>query len=366
LFLQEEQHYYYYHKTNPLSETAFKESATTCFLFTDRSIYRPGQILFYKGIVLAGNKDGSKEVRQNYKTTVFFNDVNGQKVDSLNVTTNEYGSFTGKFNIPQNLLNGQFSLQLKNGLGYTAINVEEYKRPKFYVEYDKVTSSYKVEDSITVTVNAKAYSGSLVANAKVSYRVARQPRYIYPWLFRGWWPNTSSMEIANGEGTTNSAGQFTVRFKAIADKTIDRKLEPVFDYQVFTDVTDINGETRSASNIVSVGYKSLLLSVSIQERVHKDSLKNIFISTQNMNKVHAPANVTVAIFKLLPEERLIRKRYCSNPTYLSSIRKNSFVFFQMMNIGMSQISITGLQAMWCIQKQKLLKRMAPLRSKLTK
>ncbi len=326
LFLQEEQHYYYYNKTNPVSEEAFKESATTCFLFTDRSIYRPGQILFYKGIVLAGKKDGSKAVRQNYKTTIFFNDVNGKKVDSLDVSTNEYGSFSGKFSIPQNLLNGQFSLQLKNGGGYTAISVEEYKRPKFYVEYDKIKASYKVEDSITVTGNAKTYSGSLVANAKVSYRVVRQPRFIYPWLFKGWWPNTSSMEIANGEGTTNAAGQFTIQFKAIADKTIDRKLEPVFDYQVFADITDINGETRSASNTVSAGYKSLLLNVNLEERINKDSLKNIFISTQNMNRVHAPATVTVSIFKLVPEQRLIRKRYWQQPD-LFIVDKKEFIHF---------------------------------------
>ncbi|HVG14542.1 MAG TPA: alpha-2-macroglobulin family protein, partial [Chitinophagaceae bacterium] len=250
---------------------------------------------------------------EGYKSFIYLHDANHQVADSLAITSNSYGSFTGKFTLPQNILNGQFTLYLKNGKGRQAISVEEYKRPLFYVEYEKIKEAYSVNDSILITAKATAYSGSVISNGKVSYRVVRQPRFPYPWLVRMWLPTVASMEIAHGEGFTNAEGRFPIRFKAIPDASIDKKFEPVFDYVVHIDVTDINGETRSASQNVSAGYKSLLMAVSLEDRIHKDSLNVISVRTQNMNAVFVPAAVNVSIFKLVPEERLIRKRYWQQP-----------------------------------------------------
>ena len=144
--------------------------------------------------------------------------------------------------------------------------VEEYKRPKFYVEYEPLKGTYKVNDKIKLTGIAKAYAGNNIDGAMVKYRVVRQPRFIYPWLFRKWWqPPTEQMEIAHGETITDKDGKFVVEFTAIPDLKIDKKFEPVFDYTVYADVTDINGETRSGEKSVSVSYKALLLKVTLMK-----------------------------------------------------------------------------------------------------
>ncbi|MEI9807366.1 MAG: hypothetical protein WDO16_05495 [Bacteroidota bacterium] len=165
---------------------------------------------------------------------------------------------------------------------------------------------------------AKAYAGNNIDGAAVKYRVVRQPRFIYPWLFAKWWqPPAEQMEIAHGEATTDKEGKFIVEFNAIPDLKIDKKFEPVFDYTVYADITDINGETRSGEKSVSVSYKALLLKVNMDNRLPADSLNNISIRTENMNGEFEPSTVKVSITRLKEEKRLIRARYWEDLINLS-------------------------------------------------
>ncbi|HLG39598.1 MAG TPA: MG2 domain-containing protein, partial [Chitinophagaceae bacterium] len=242
LYLDEQTNYYYYNNDEPPPPPGSREKEvdlnTYTWFFTDRSIYRPGQTAFFKGISILSEKNNKRSIRTDYKTRVYLFDADHQKIDSINMQTNEYGSFSGKFQLPQALLNGNFSIQVQSGRGAANFKVEEYKRPKFYVDYEKVKGTYKVNDKITVTGIAKAYAGNNIDGANVSYRVVRQPRFIYPWLYRGWWlPRTESMEIAHGEIKTDKDGKFAIEFTAIPDLKIDKKFDPVFDYTVYADVT---------------------------------------------------------------------------------------------------------------------------------
>jgi len=292
---------------------ANNKSAARIFYFTDRSLYRPGQIVFVKGIAI--RKEGNNnQVQQGFKTTVYLRNANSELVDSLEVTTNEFGSFNARFQLPQQVLNGHFYITSKDQQsGSVSFAVEEYKRPKFYVGFDPVKETYKAGDTITITGSAKAYAGNNIDNARVTYRVVRQPRFIYPWLTWRWLPRGEPMEIIHGETVTGADGKFTIRFTAIPDNKIDPKLDPVFDYRIYTDVTDINGETRSGENLVSAGYKSLLLKVQAPEKLAVDSLKSITVRTENMNGVYQQSNITVSVTQLIPEKRLIRKRYWQQP-----------------------------------------------------
>ena len=311
LFLNEYLYDYYYNN----QETREEKTRTSVFLFTDRSIYRPGQTLYYKGIVIDHNsRDKTGGVKTGYTTTVYLRDANYKTIDSIRVTTSEFGSFSGKFTLPQSGLSGDFSLFTKGESGQAAFKVEEYKRPKFYVEYPPIQGTYKVNDKIRVTGLAKAYAGNNIDGASVSYRVVRAPRFPYPWVFWRWWqPPSEEMEITHGEAKTDKDGKFVVEFTALPDRKIDPKLEPVFDFTIYADVTDINGETRSAEQTVTVGYKSLKLVTNIPERLPADSLKKLVVFTQNMNGEHEPARLSVRISRLKAEKRLIRERLWERP-----------------------------------------------------
>lgn len=287
------------------------------FLFSDRSIYRPGQTVYFKGIVITNDAvTGKPKIVSNYKTTLYLYDANYQKVDSIKVTTNEYGSYTGNFVLPQGGLNGQFFIKDETIQSQLYFSVEEYKRPKFYVEYPVLKGTYKVGDEVKITGNAKAYAGNNIDNANVKYRVVREPRLLYPWLCWKWgWPPTESQEIAHGETTTKADGSFEIIFTAIPDKKVRKELEPVFDYKVIADITDLNGETRTGETIISIGYKSLFLEIDLPqgETMMADSLKQISIRTNNSMGAFEKANVTVNFYKLETPKRLIRDRYWEQP-----------------------------------------------------
>lgn len=305
--------YVYQGKKEPIDE----KKERRVFFFTDRSIYRPGQTVYFKGIVTTKDAATTKpKIVAGLKSKITLYDANGEKVDSIEVTGNEFGSYSGKFVLPVGKMNGDFRLE-ENATGAAiSISVEEYKRPKFYAEYQPITKSYRVDDKITVTGNTKAYAGNNIDGALVKYRVVREPRLPYPWLSWKWgWPDMQEQEIANGETTTKADGTFEIVFTAIPDKKVRKELEPVFDYKIVADITDLNGETRSAETIISVGYKSLQLQITLPkgEMLAADSLKFINISTQNMMGEFVKSGVTVTMHKLKAPTRLIRERYWEQP-----------------------------------------------------
>jgi len=310
LFMDEWQYDYYYYRENDEKP----EDKYRIFFFTDRSMYRPGQTVFFKGIAARSGKDAKNSVAAGFKTKIYLENANGEDIDSLELTTSEYGSFSGKFQLPTGVLNGEFAIYDEEEYGRADFSVEEYKRPKFYVEYEKIKGTFQLNEKIKVTGMAKAYAGNSIDGALVKYRVVREPRFIYSWFSWRWWqPPSKQMEIAHGEAKTDREGKFVIGFEAIPDKTIDKKFEPVFDYRVYADVTDINGETRSGETVVTVGYKSLILSVNLPASLPADSFKTISIRTENMAGEFEPANVKVIISKLKEEKRLIRKRYWERP-----------------------------------------------------
>ncbi|MBX2933554.1 MAG: alpha-2-macroglobulin [Ferruginibacter sp.] len=311
LFLDDNIYSYNYNSYEPV----FKPRT---FLFTDRSIYRPGQTMYFKGIVISTPKDVIKSaVLPNFKTKLILKDANGQKSAELNVTTNEYGSYNGSFRLPEGVMNGEFSLYDSITNAYISFSVEEYKRPKFYTEIQKPKGTYRVNDSIEVTGTAKAYAGNNIDGAKVSYRVVRKVQYPiwWGWGYYRYWPsgNSDEMEITNGSTQTDANGEFKIKFKAIPDETADKKGQPTFYYEVSADITDINGETRSGSTSVAVAYHALQLDINMPETMPADSLKTLHISSTNLNGIFDKAEVNVSITKLKSPTKIFRSRYWDMP-----------------------------------------------------
>ncbi|MGJ7033807.1 alpha-2-macroglobulin family protein [Niabella hirudinis] len=319
-FMDESNYGYYYYNDY---DAAGGKKRNTIFLFTDRSIYRPGQTVYFKGIAVSYDPAAKQTtILPGFKTTTVLYDANHQKMSDLDVTTNEFGSFNGSFRLPEGGLNGNFSISTPSGT--TSFKMEEYKRPRFYTSFEKMRGTYKLNERVTVTGTAKAYAGNAVDGAKVTYRVVRQARFPYPWIFaRYWWPvNAQQTEIAQGETTTDASGAFTVTFTSLPDSTIDPKMEPVFDYRVYADVTDLNGEVRSGEKRISIGYKSLLLKTAIPARLTAQQLKTLSIRTENMDGEFEKAGIRVAIARLTPEPRLLRSRLWEQPDQFVMTRED--------------------------------------------
>ena len=333
LFLDENNYNTYY---NSYEQTQPIQPIT--FLFTDRSIYRPGQTVYFKGIALQkGTKANESIILPYFNTIIQLKDANNQKLTELKMLTNEFGSYHGSFKLPEGSLNGQFSLYDTATKVYQYFSVEEYKRPKFFVEVQKPKGTYRLLDSITVTGTAKAYAGNNIDGAKVTYRVVRKVRYP---IWFGWggfvrkggrigYPmgNTEEVEITNGVATTGANGSFNITFKALPDESVDKKSQPTFYYEVSADITDLNGETRSGNTSVAVAHQMLQLEINMPERLSVDSMKNIPIKSTNLNDIEEKTIATVTIQQLKTPTKIFRERYWDQPDQFTMSQDEYYGYF---------------------------------------
>lgn len=289
--------------------------------FLDRAIYRPGQIVFFKGIALNFDEKRMPGILKNQPVTVDFLDANYQVASSLNLRTNEYGTFNGQFTAPKGGLLGQ--MQIRSNIGGQSIGfrVEEYKRPKFEVSFEPIKGVYRLNEEVSITGKAIAYAGNNIDGAKVSYRVVREVRYPWlPWWYFRWFPvRGESMEIANGTAQTDADGKFNIKFTAIPDRSIPKADKPEFIYTVYADVTDITGETQSTETAVSVGYISMKIDAMVNGQslentsLNIDSLKKFDLLTQNLNGEFEPAKGSIKLELLRSPNHVFLNRYWEQP-----------------------------------------------------
>ncbi|HPC27039.1 MAG TPA: MG2 domain-containing protein, partial [Paludibacteraceae bacterium] len=250
-------------------------------LFTDRSIYRPGQTVYFKGIAYFSDAK-RQEVDKFSKYEVSLFDANHQKINSKTFTTNEFGSFTGTFILPENGLNGTFTLECS---GFSAsFQVEEYKRPTFEVKLEKPLSEISFGENVLLKGNAVAYAGYPVTQASVTYRIVRRNHYLW------WYPEVK--EIANGKTVTDENGNFVINFIPIKDQ---KKKEQYYTYTIYVSVTDTKGETQQVQQTISVGDKSLFILAEIPNKWDKAEKLciNVSLETLNGNKIDGKLNYAI-------------------------------------------------------------------------
>ncbi len=296
------------------------------YIFTDRSIYRPGQTVYFKGIAVHREEDAS-EVIADAGLEVSLLDVNNQEVAKWTGTTNEYGSVSGTFVLPEGGLTGRYTLKVeragirKKGYrfnAYHSIMVEEYKRPRFTVSFDTIRRVYKVGDTIRIQGKAESYAGSNISGAGVKYEVVRKvnlPRWIY--YFRPYFTPGESRIIARGKLVSADDGTFEIQFPALPDRKISPDDLPVFNYEIKVEVTDINGETRTGITNVRAGYHSIVLDMTFPGRIGPDMKKTGFeLKVRNLNGAPAPASGEIAVYKLKNPDRVLRPAPWQAPEFL--------------------------------------------------
>ncbi len=274
--------------------------------FTDRSVYRPGQTVFFKALLLS-IADGIPHVEAMRNTTVKFFDVNNQLISELKLQSNDFGTVQGVFTIPQGILNGV--MRISDERGSVSISVEEYKRPKFECRFLPPEGFIRAGDEIEIRGSANSFSGFPIDGAKVRYRVTRMTR-MPPWCywFRSVFPSLPEQEILSGETTTDSSGTFRVRFTAIPDQSIERKYDPVFNYKIIADITDVNQETRSTETVLSAGYTSMELNTDLPDAIDGASTSKFKIHARNFSGTKIASGVGLKIFRIGEPQGVTRKR----------------------------------------------------------
>jgi hypothetical protein len=285
-----------------------REEQQKMAFFTDRSIYRPGQTVYYKALYLDRNDEGYYLLK-NKTVKVDFKNTNNKIIATQEHKTNEYGSIQGSFTVPQGLLNGMMSLT--NQYGTQHISVEEYKRPTFELTLDAPTKNYRLNDSIRITGKASALAGYAIDNAKVQYRVTRYVQYR---IHRWWLPpidrHLREREIISGITSTDDKGELVIDFKAEASDVDDNL---IYQYVVSANVTDVNGETRHTDLSVRISNKPLLVKTFIPDYITNRNSLNFIVMTTNLDNNFTPADLQITITSLESPEGVIRPRLMEVP-----------------------------------------------------
>lgn len=232
-------------------------------IFTDRSIYRPGQTVYFKAIVLDANS--KPKVKKEY--TVELYNANNDHIEEVELTTNEFGSLAGNFILPKTgLLGGQYSIEIDDASIY--FSVEEYKRPTFEITFDKIDKTYTFGEEVKLKGYAKNFSGISLQDADVQYSISREQ-------YNFWWGGGGNQsQFADGSVKTNADGSFEIIFTPEAGDNNQPLIRPLTDKQIYrfnvtATVTDMNGETQSNNFNLVVGNVSMVINIDMPEKIEK-------------------------------------------------------------------------------------------------
>lgn len=258
-------------------------------LFTDRSIYRPGQTVYVSGLAYEMEKDSTR-VLADKKYTVSLYDANNNETGKVEVRTNGFGSFSGQFVLPSPCLTGYFSLRAADTS--VSFKVEEYKRPTFDVTFEPVKVEYQVGDSIEVVGMAKTFAGASVQNARVHYNISRS----YAWVWRFMGRGSARWE---GEAMTDADGKFSVPVHFEIDS--DRRESPLwyYTYNIQADVTDGAGETQQANLSLPLGSTSMVLNMdNLPDNLVKEKKLEIKLTAMNLSGEPVDTPVTYQVVEM--------------------------------------------------------------------
>ncbi|MFT6783968.1 MAG: 5-hydroxyisourate hydrolase-like protein (transthyretin family), partial [Saprospiraceae bacterium] len=320
--------YDYFHRQRKADYTSEKTE-----IFIDRAIYRPGQIVHFKTLSLNINQQGLPTIHEGKKLVVNLKDANGQQVETLEVKSNDYGSASGSFILPVGRLTGSFSIEVDHGR--KSFSVEEYKRPKFEVEIDTPKGELSLGDLVEFSGLATALSGSPISDAKVQYTIMRQTYY-------GWWswyrrvPSSSEM-VEQGVAKTDQSGKFMLDFTAEADANMKLEENPTYSYEVSVDVTDLSGETRSATETISISALPYSYAIVMDEIIDIKDLTAIKVKAVTSNDVSLKSDAIFKVIELQQPDVWKRNRRWTTPS--NPLYKRGEFEKKIDRIGYNNISV---------------------------
>ena len=280
--------YSYYHGQDQVSRTC---------IYTDRSIYRPGQTVHAAAIIYEVQKGMEHAVTAHKHVNFVLNDANGKKVAEQSTTTDDFGMCAAELTIPVSGLSGRFTVRV-NGQSHV-IRVEEYKRPTFHVDFPEVKQAYAAGDTIQVKGVALSYAGVPVQEAKVSYKVTRRTAFWW-WSYSRYWDSAvlgyghDGVEVYQGEAVTDAEGQFEAQVPFDLPETN----HPMFyTFVVSADVTDTAGETHHGELSLPLGNRKQALSVDLPEKVLRDDQPKVTFHLLNAAGKDLEASVRYRIDK---------------------------------------------------------------------
>lgn len=276
-------------------------------LLTDRSLYRPGQTLYVKGIAYT-QQDTCMQVLKDATYEVQLLDANRKEIARKELRTNEFGSFTTEFTLPTACLNGMFTLRSDGAT--IQVRVEAYKRPTFDITFQPLRDAYRIGDTVHLSGNVRSYSGVALQDAMLTYTVTRQTPFL---RFRevGGTPLTADTLRLDAEGN----------FSLPVTLAASGKGKPVpgerYAYWVEVAVTGSSGETQMASYVLNATDQAYFFVPEIDTRLCKEDTLAATLAVTNA--AHETLDMK-GTCRLYPLTGTVQKAIAGAPVYEGTFR----------------------------------------------
>jgi len=315
----DESEYLYNYETlqqQPSDSIRYEADSKMMLFYTDRSIYRPNQLVYFKGISINKNYTTKSYQINPIKAPikVFLRDANYTKSDSLVLVPNEFGSIAGSFQIKEGRLTGKYTIEAENHApSNTSFSVEEYKRPNFIVSFNNYTDAFQLNKVVNLTGNATALAGNAINNAAVSYTVKQISIHPLNELRSIYFPNQEGKIIAEGKTFTNDHGAFIVPFNT-SFELLDSSNELIHvNYSITVSITDLNGETISSSTYVTAANYAGKINITPLGVLEKKEFNTITSNFLNHHDIPQKAIITIRLQKAVVPEKMMKERYWDQP-----------------------------------------------------
>jgi hypothetical protein len=153
------------------------------YIYTERPIYRPGQKVYFKGILRRIGADGY-EMPPGQRLTVVVSDNMDKEVLRRELPLTERGSFAGELDIAADASLGGYRITPRIGdsaVGYGYFQVAEYKKPEYKVTVTTPRKFVPVGGQTSFTVDARYFFGEPVRQAEVKYYIYRSRYHHWFW-----------------------------------------------------------------------------------------------------------------------------------------------------------------------------------------
>lgn len=283
-------------------------------ILTDRSIYRPGQTVHYKGIIMTKDPYTGDNIIVNKKNLqhglfrnflkkwlyeeepeMYITDPFNREVDTIIIKPNEFGSISGSYRLPANAATGEWEFDSdidEYNYRSSAFRVEEYKRPAFELTAEPPVRSYLPGDTVTFKLKVSAFSGSSLANTRISYNIKRtvpgdMPEGILEEM------EIDSFLLTGADGLA----EIIVADTALRNIKLTDSIKLNFHYSLSATAVDLSGESHEVESDLLVSNQPVNIVIPVKGKYFIYDMKPALVTANDPNKVELAKEIKIKLFR---------------------------------------------------------------------
>jgi len=311
----------------------FYEDNAIAYIYTDRSIYRPGQTVFYKAIFITKNKNTGepmvmskknlqgklfnsvyKKWQKNEEPLMMIIDPFGREVDTIKIKPNEFGSISGSFKIPKTAATGEWEIDpeyIDRNYNTGNFKVEEYKRPSYEINIEEPKKELLPGDVFVFKVKVRSFAGAALGNVEINYTVSRKRQLsFYENDGEKEFPGLPDETIIDTTGYTNDDGELSivVNDSILRQFRLDKNKEWDFVYNIDVEAVDATGESYEDEASTTVSSQPVKIKIPLTNKSNRRDMQPVTVTAEDENAGIVTKNIGIKVYRVIKDDKIYNDR----------------------------------------------------------